>query len=112
MVSATLEELSHKLLGGYHRLRFAALVAAMPAEFATAEIVVASSRSSTAISKELKHFADAGVLHKRGHGKWLRLHDDFWIGCAGLLGSLQREQGPSVSQGTRGGAHGRERAPQ
>lgn len=89
-----IEKRSHKLLGGYHRLAFAASVAGLPPAFKTAEIVTASSMTPTAVSKGLKHFDDAGLLQKKGHGRWLRLHDAFWQGCAAVLDALEQEFGP------------------
>lgn len=89
-----IEERSHRLLGGYQRLRFAAAVSALPPEFSTGELVAAAGLPPTAVSKELKHFAEAGVVRRRSHGKWLRVHDGFWLGCSTLLGELEEEYGP------------------
>lgn len=95
-----IEKRSHTLLGGYHRLAFAASVAGLAPAFKTAEIVAASSMTATAVSKEVKHFADAGLLQKEGHGRWLRLHDTFWQGCATVHDALEKEFGPPPAPAT------------
>lgn len=88
-----LERRSFALLNGHHRLRFAAVLAGLDTEFRTAEVNGASTLDRSAVSKELKHFAEAGVLRKVAHGRWRRLHDPFWQGCRELVAELDRELG-------------------
>lgn len=89
-----LERRSFALLNGHHRLRFAAILAGLNTKFRTAEANDASSLDPSAVSKELKHFADAGVLRKTAHGHWRRLHHPFWEGCRELVAEWDREFGP------------------
>jgi hypothetical protein len=88
-----IERRSLALLGGQHRLRFAAVLAELGRDFRTAEVKEASGLASSAVSKELKHFADAGVLRKTAHGHWRRLHEPFWQGCRALFADLDAEFG-------------------
>lgn len=94
-----LQRLSTALLGGAHRLRIAALIAGLKVEFRTSEVNRASELSPSAVSKELRHFADAGVLLKIGHGQWRRRHDDFWQGCRALHSELAEEDAGTAIRG-------------
>lgn len=89
-----LERRSFALLNGHHRLRFAAVLAGLEGDFRTGEVNEVSSLEPSAVSKELKHFAEAGVLRKIAHGRWRRLHDPFWEGCRELVAEWDREFGP------------------
>jgi hypothetical protein len=89
-----LERQSFALLNGHHRLRFAAVIAGLDTEFRTAEVNEASALEPSAVSKELKHFADAGMLRKIAHGRWRRLGDPFWQGGRELVAERDRELGP------------------
>lgn len=92
---AEIEELSFTLLGGRHRLRLTAIVAALPEHFRTADVVAAAAPlEAVAVSKELKHFRDARLLRKEGYGRWARCHNEFWRGCRELHAALDAEVGP------------------
>ncbi len=88
------ERRSFALLNGHHRLRFVTVIAALDPEFGTAQAVEATDLKPSAVSKELKHFAGAGVLRKTAHGRWRRLHESFWQGCRELAAEWDREFGP------------------
>jgi hypothetical protein len=82
----SLQRLSRRLLNGDHRLRAAAVIAAMPkAGFKTGELALQlQPLSEKDVSELIRFFRDSSLLERVAHGVWKRRHERWWQGCADL----------------------------